>query len=241
MQERPVALVTGGARRLGALIAETLAVAGYDLAIHAHASSFEADQVCERIRAQGANAWLARADLMQADQARGLIDEVLSHTHRLDLLVASAANYESVALGDVDDGAWSRALDLNLRAPWLLAQRAASALRQTQGSIVLITCMSVSQPFRNYLPYVVSKGGLHQLMRVLSLELGPDIRVNSVAPGTVLPPADLHPQQVEQLREHTVLKRVGGAADVARAVLFLAQSQFITGQEIVVDAGRSLL
>jgi len=158
----------------------------------------------------------------------------------LDLLVASAAGFERHPLQSVDDDAWDRSLSLNLASPFALVQQAVPALRASGGSVVFITCSSATVPFRNYLPYVVSKGALKHLMKTLSLELAPEIRVNAVAPGTVLPPPDYEGSQVERLARAVPLGRIGSPSDVARAVVFLAQSPFVTGQEIAVDGGRSV-
>jgi pteridine reductase len=129
---------------------------------------------------------------------------------------------------------------LNLSSPFALAHAASHALRQSRGSIVFITCASATTPFKNHLPYVVSKGALRHLMKVLSLELSPEVRVNAVAPGTVDPAPDLDKGAIERIERMLPLQRLGSPEDVARAVLFLADSPFVTGQEIRVDGGRSV-
>jgi pteridine reductase len=168
------------------------------------------------------------------------VDRSVAELGGLDVLVPSAANFERVALGDVDDEAWDRSLDLNLASPFALVQRAVPQLRKSQGSIVFITCSSASVPMRNYLPYVVSKGALKHLMKTLALELAPEIRVNAVAPGTVMPPASYDDEAVARLSRAIPLAKVGSPEDIARAVVFLASSPFITGHELAVDGGRSV-
>jgi pteridine reductase len=121
-----------------------------------------------------------------------------------------------------------------------MAHQAATTLKQDRGSIVFITCSSTLTPMRNYLPYVVSKAATKQLMRTLALELAPEVRVNAVAPGTVLPPPDYSEQQREQLAAQVPLARLGDPNDIARAVRFLAESPFVTGHELVVDGGRTV-
>jgi pteridine reductase len=158
----------------------------------------------------------------------------------LDLVVASAASFERVALDDVDDAAWDRSLDLNLASPFALVHRAVPALRQARGSVVFITCSSATVPMRSYLPYVVSKGALKHLMKTLALELAPEIRVNAVAPGTVMPPPSYDQQAIERLERAIPLARVGSPQDIANAVVFLASSPFVTGHELAVDGGRSV-
>ncbi|MFW5920349.1 MAG: SDR family oxidoreductase, partial [Polyangiales bacterium] len=124
--------------------------------------------------------------------------------------------------------------------PFAMAHRARASLARERGSIVFITCTSATAPYRSYLPYVVSKGAVRQLMRALSLELAPEVRVNAVAPGTVLPPEDMDGRTLERLRARIPLGRFGEPEDVARAVVDLARSPYITGQELVVDGGATV-
>ncbi len=234
------ALVTGAGTRLGRAIALALGRAGMQIAVHYHSNRAGAEQTAQDLAASGSQAQLYCADLSQPEAARELIDEVTSAGAGLDLLVPSAANFERVELAAIDLAAWERALSLNLTASFLLAQQAAPALRASRGSLVFITCASVEAPYRHYLPYVVSKAGVYQMMRALALELAPWVRVNAVAPGTVLPPAEMSAEVLEQLRRRIPLQRLGSPEDVAEAVVFLAASSFITGQQLLVDGGRSL-
>ncbi|MBX3181076.1 MAG: SDR family oxidoreductase [Polyangiaceae bacterium] len=234
------ALVTGAGTRVGQAIAVALGGRGARVAVHYHGSQGGAEQTCRAIEAAGGHGVPLQANLSDRDAARELVPRAIDALGGLDLLVPSAASFERVALSDVDDGAWDRALDLNLRAPFLLAQSAASALRDAGGSITFITCASASVPFRGYLPYTVSKGALRHLMRTLSLELAPHVRVNAVAPGTVLPPPEMSEADVAKLAARIPLARVGEAEDIARAVLFLLDSPFITGHEVLVDGGRTV-
>jgi pteridine reductase len=234
------ALVTGGAKRVGRSIALALARQGMRLALHYHSSRSDAEKTLEGVRALSADALLLAADLSDRDAARTLVDRAVTALGGLDLLVLSAANFERIALDAVDDAAWDRSLGLNLASQFAIAQRALPALRAARGSIVFITCSSASTPFRNHLPYVVAKGGLKQLMRVLALEAAPDVRVNAVAPGTVLPPESLDPASVERLAQSVPLRRTGVPDDVAEAVVYLARAPFVTGQEIAVDGGRAV-
>ena len=158
----------------------------------------------------------------------------------LDLLVPSAANFERVELHAITAENFTRALHTNTLAPFYLARRAAAALRAARGCIVFITCASRVTPYRNYLPYELSKAALHQMMRVLALELAPEVRVNAVAPGTVLPPADMSADVVAALAQRIPLAPARSAHSVADAVLYLARAGFVTGTEILVDGGRSI-
>jgi pteridine reductase len=154
--------------------------------------------------------------------------------------VGSAASFERVAFDDLDDEAFDRTLALNLAAQVALAHQAAPILRASQGSMVFITCSSATVPFRNYLPYVVSKGALRHLVKTLALELSPHVRVNAVAPGTVLPEASLSESELGRVVERIPLGRTGQADDIAEAVLYLACASFVTGHELVVDGGRTV-
>jgi pteridine reductase len=234
------ALVTGAGQRLGQAIAIALGAHGMQVAVHYRESRQGADETCREIKERGGAAVALRADLSDREAARKLVDQAVTALGGLDLVVASAAGFERVPLDQVDDAAWDRSLSLNLASPFALVQRAVPALRQTSGSVVFITCSSATVPFRHYLPYVVSKGALRQLMKALALELAPEIRVNAVAPGTVLAPADYDASKLERLRSAILLGRTGEAADVAEAVVFLASSPFITGHELAVDGGRSV-
>jgi pteridine reductase len=237
---RKVALVTGAATRVGSAIAVALAEADHDVLVHYHQNADGAQRTKGLIHAAGGRCEVFSADLSKPTQARQLVDDAIQTMGRLDTLVSSAANFERLPFDDVDGDAWSRAMDLNVTASFHLAHQASAELRQRQGSIVFITCSSVTTPMRNYLPYVVSKGALHQLMRVLSLELAPEVRVNAVAPGTVLPPESMTEAQLNRLRSRIPLARFGSAEEIASAVVFLTRSDFVTGQQLTIDGGRSL-
>ena len=234
------ALVTGAGQRVGQAIALALGAQGMHVAVHYRESRLGAEQTAEQIRQSGGQAVLIAADLTRRDEARLLIERSVAELGGLDVLVPSAANFERVALADVDDAAWDRSLDLNLASPFALVQHAVPALRAAHGSIVFITCSSATVPMRNYLPYVVSKGALKHLMKTLALELSPEIRVNAVAPGTVLPPTSYDAAAIAKLSRAIPLARVGSPEDIARAVVFLASAPFITGHELAVDGGRSV-
>jgi len=234
------ALVTGAGQRVGQAIALLLGAEGMDVAVHYRESKSGAERTAEQIRSSGGRAVTLAADLTSRDAARALVDDAVAKLGGLDLLVPSAANFEHVAVDDVDDDAWDRSLDLNLASPFALVRRALPALRQSQGSIVFISCSSATVPMRGFLPYVVSKGAVKHLMKTLALELAPEIRVNAVAPGTVMPPPSYDAAAVQRLSRAIPLGKVGSPQDIARAVVFLASSPFITGHELAVDGGRSV-
>lgn len=238
MQAPLRALVTGAGQRLGQAIALALGERQAHVAVHYHQSREGADDTARRIERSGGRASVLSADLSDPRDARALVDRAVEALGGLDLLVASAANFERISYDELDDAAFERTLRLNLAGPFALAHQASPALRASRGNIVFITCRSATAPYKNYLPYTVSKAALRHLMRTLSLELAPDVRVNAVAPGTVLPPASYGPEAIARLAEAVPLGRIGTPEDVVRAVLYLNDAPFVTGQELVVDGGR---
>ena len=234
------ALVTGGGRRLGAAIAEALGDAGMDVMVSYQASAAGAEVTCGRIRAAGRAAYAMQADLSDRSAARALVDAAASRLGGLDLLVLNAASYEPGTLESTGDEVWDRTLSLDLSSAFALAQRAAPLLRARRGSVVALTCGTRVAPHAGYLAYQASKAALHQLVRTLAIELAPEVRVNAVAPGSVLPPEDFDAATLAQLTQRIPLGRLGQARDVVDAVLYLAQSEWTTGTELLVDGGRSV-
>ncbi|HEY3500382.1 MAG TPA: SDR family oxidoreductase [Polyangiaceae bacterium] len=231
------ALVTGAGKRVGRAIAVRLGAAGMRVIVHFRESREGAEETARAIRAAGGDAALVSADLADLDAAARLADEAVATFGSLDLFVASAASFERIPYGALDRAGFERSLRLNLESPFVLAHRLTPELRRQRGSMVFITCTSATAPYKNYLPYVVSKGALRQLVRTLALELAPEVRVNAVAPGTVLPPEDMDPAVLARLVKKIPLARHGSPEDVAEAVRYLAQAEFVTGNEIVVDGG----
>lgn len=235
-----VALVTGGAVRLGRAIALGVARAGYDLAFTYHSSEGSALEVRAEARAAGRRCELVRADLAEASAPEAVIDAVRSAYGRLDLLVNSAASFEASPLLDVDADAWDAVMDLNVRAPHLLVRAAAPLLRASKGNVVNITDLAAFQPWTERPHHAVSKAALAHLTRIQARVLAPEVRVNAVAPGAVLPPDDLAEERRRALAAATPLKRLGTPEDVVGAVLYLAGAPFVTGEILVVDGGRLL-
>ena len=235
-----VALVTGGAVRVGRAIALGLARAGYDLAVTYHASQEAAREVESEVRASGRRCELVHANLSEPRAAAELIESVRGAYGRLDLLVNSAASFEAKPLLEVDAVAWDAVMDLNLRAPHLLVRAAAELLRASRGSVVNITDLAAFQPWTERPHHAVSKAALAHLTRIQARVLAPDVRVNAVAPGAVLPPDDLSEERRRALAAATPLKRLGTPDDVVRAVLYLAGAPFVTGEILLVDGGRLL-
>lgn len=236
-----VALVTGGARRLGRAFAVALAERGMHVAVHHGASAAAAEDVVRQIRAGGTDAEAFGADLRDAAAAAALPHHVVERFGRLDVLVNSAAVMERLSVADTTAADWDAILNLNLRAPFLLAQQAAPHLAARRGTIVNIADLSGFEPWRNYPAHSVSKAGLVMLTKVLAVALAPDITVNGIAPGTVLLPEGTDTAHRTFLAETTPLGRLGSPDDAVQALLYLVEhGEFVTGETIVVDGGRVL-
>lgn len=240
-----VVLITGGAKRVGAAICRMLHAGGARLMIHYRSSAHEARALQSELNLLRPNsAAIIQADLLNLPMLSGLVQETIRHFGQLDALVNNASTYYATEIGDIDERVWDDLLGSNLKAPLFLSQAAAAELRKRHGCIVNITDMHVERPKKGYVVYSVAKAGLATLTRSLAHELGPEVRVNAVAPGPVLWPEN-NPQFDDVYRQRvisqTLLKRVGEPDDIAKAVRFLIQdAPFITGQVIGVDGGRSL-
>lgn len=240
-----VVLITGGAKRVGSSICRLLHGGGAKLMIHYRNSVGEARALQSELNLQRPNsAAIIQGDLHNLAVLPSLIQETVSHFGHLDVLINNASSYYATEIGEIGDDQWEDLIGTNLKAPLFLAQAAAHELCKQQGCIINITDMHVERPKKGYVVYSVAKAGLVTLTKSLAQELGPDIRVNAVAPGPVLWPED-NPQFDEVYRQRvisqTLLKRIGEGDDVAKAVRFLIQdAPFITGQVIAVDGGRSL-
>lgn len=237
---RKVALVTGGAVRVGRALSLGLAESGYDVAVHYHSSAGPAREVGRRVEELGRQALLIEGDLGIPEAAERLARSVRERFGRLDLLVNSAASFEEADLLDVDADAWDRVMALNLRAPFLLVRASAELLRASQGTVVNVLDLGAIEPWTHHPHHAISKAGLLHLTRILARVLAPRVRVNGVAPGSVLLPEGLGADFAEREQRRTPLGRMGAPEDVLRTVLFLAGCPFITGEVIVVDGGRSL-
>lgn len=240
-----VILITGGAKRVGAAICRLLHERGANLMIHYRQSLGEAKALQSELNLKRPKSVaIIQGDLHNLHKLSGLVLETVKHFGRLDVLINNASNYYPTELGEISDNQWDDLIGINMKAPLFLAQAAAPELGKHQGCIVNITDMHVERPKKGYVVYSAAKAGLVTLTRSLAHELGPDVRVNAVAPGPVLWPED-NPQFDEVYRQRvisqTLLKRVGQPEDVAKAVRFLIEdAPFITGQIIAVDGGRSI-
>jgi pteridine reductase len=235
-----VALVTGGGRRVGRALAEALAERGAAVAVHYNESSTGADDVVSGIAARGGKAFALGADLTDRAAPQQLIADVSKRYGGLDVLVNSAAVMVRTPFGDIDPEVWDSMFALNLRAPFFLSQAAAPMLRKGRGCIVNIADLAAFETWPGYVPHGITKGGVVQMTRALARVLAPDVRVNAIAPGTVLLPDDWSASDAARLDETTPLKRQGSPADVARAMLYLIEADYVTGETIIVDGGRHI-
>ena len=241
--ERPLALVTGGGKRVGAVIARTLHAAGYDLALHCRHSVAEAEALAAELERQRADSTVVlQADLSDPDAPAALVDTLLAQVGRLDALVNNASAFFPTPVGNATQAQWDELFASNARAPFFLAQAAAPALRTARGAIVNLVDIYAERALADHPIYCMAKAALAAMTRALALDLAPEVRVNGVAPGAVLWPGDGKPYaDQEALLARTPLGRSGSPEDVAGAVLWLLRdAPFVTGQVLPVDGGRVL-
>jgi len=239
-----VVLVTGGAKRVGAAIVRRLHREGADVMLHYRGSEREANALRSELNAARANSVaLVQADLLDLAGLAEIVRNTVNRFDRLDVLVNNASAFFPTPVGEMTQATWESLIGTNLRAPLFLSQAAAPHLKKTNGAIVNITDIHAERPLKNYVIYSIAKAGLAGLTRSLARELGPEVRVNGVAPGPIAWPEDGSFDEVARQRviSNTILKRTGDPDDVARAVYFLiAGAPYVTGQIIAVDGGRSI-
>jgi NAD(P)-dependent dehydrogenase (short-subunit alcohol dehydrogenase family) len=239
-----VALVTGG-RRIGIVVARELARSGADVALVYRRSRPEADEAADAVRAVGRRALVLQADLGDADACSRVTDDTVREFGRLDVLVNMASRYEARALDDLSVEDWDAQLAIDLRAAWLCAKAAIPHMRGLRGGRIINfadwVAASGRPRYRGYLPYYVAKAGVMALTQALALELAPDrILVNAIAPGPIVPPEGTSAEEMAQVERATPLGRWGGEIEIAKIVLALVESDFVTGETIRVDGGRHL-
>jgi NAD(P)-dependent dehydrogenase (short-subunit alcohol dehydrogenase family) len=232
----PTALVTGAAHRLGKVFALTLARHGFDIVLHYHESSDEAAQTKAEIESVGRRVSLAQADLTDPSQIHRLVSSLES----LDVLVNSAAYMPNGNVDQLSQENWDQSMNLNLRAPFLIAQEAAAKMTDG-GLIVNITDVGAQKAWSRYPSYTVSKAALESLTKILARALAPRIRVNAIAPGFVLQSDIVPTEEWERLIKRVPLKRAARTEEIASALEFLLENEYMTGQTIVVDGGYSLI
>jgi pteridine reductase len=236
-------LITGAGRRLGRAIAERLAPYKINLTAHFQTSETQAIEISQKVKGFGGDAITVQADLHSKDQCENLAAAAIKKFGPVEILINSASVFYPTPLGSVTESQWDDLMDVNLKGQFFLSQACAVALKAAHKPGVFINLVDVNavRTLANYTPYVCSKAGLAMLTRNLSRELAPHIRVNAISPGPVLLPENYTQQQKERSIEKTLLKRLGSAEDIANAAVFLIENDYITGQDLAVDGGRSLV
>jgi pteridine reductase len=240
---RPVALITGASRRVGAVVARTLHEAGYDLALHYRHSRDEAKTLADELEQQRPHSTLLlQGDLSDLSALPGLIDTLLAHFGHLDALINNASAFYPTPLDSATPTQWDELFASNAQAPFFLTQAAIPALREARGGIVNMLDIYAERPLKGYTLYCMAKAALSAMTRSLALELGPEIRVNGIAPGAVMWPSEgKSDAEKNEMLSRTPLDRAGTPEDVASAILWLLRdAHYTTGQVIHVDGGRIL-
>lgn len=241
--EGKTALVTGGARRIGATIARVLHGASANVLLHYHRSAEEAARLAAELNAvRPGSASLAECDLLDITRHAALVARCLEVFGGLDILVNNASTFYPTPVGEITEAEWDDLIGTNLKVPLFLSQAAAPALHERGGLILNLADIHGMRALRRYAVYSLAKAGVIMLTRSLARELGPHVRVNAVAPGPVMwPEHGLDPALQAKITQRTALKRPGSAVDVARACLYFAgEAQYVTGQILAVDGGRSI-
>ncbi len=238
-----VALITGAAQRIGACITRTLHRAGMNVVIHYRHSSQAAEALQRELEQERPDSvLLLQGDLLQTAALPGLIEQVAGWQQRLDLLVNNASSFYPTTLDQATEAQWEELIGSNLKAPFFLSRAAAPLLRRSRGNIVNMVDIHAERPREDYSIYSIAKAGNAMMVKSLARELGPEVRVNGIAPGAILwPEAGATEQEQEITLSRTALKRSGRPEDIARTLLFLVRDAgYITGQIIAVDGGRSV-
>ncbi len=246
LQHNPVALITGsGRRRVGRVVAEALADRGYRIALHYHRSADEANQSVERLREKQPDVRAFRADVSVEADVETLFADVVDHFGRLDVLVTSAAVWEPKPLEETTAADVRRQFDVNTLGTFLCCRRAGliMAKQPEGGAIVTMGDWATERPYLDYAAYFVSKGAIATLTRTMAVELArrnPNVRVNCVLPGPVMVPEGFEPSEIPRVVAGTLVKRLGRPENVAEAVVFLVENDYVTGVCLPVDGGRTL-
>lgn len=235
-----VALVTGAGRRVGRAIALALGARGMHVVVHFNGSRDGADETARLIAEAGGQSVVMQADLGRVDAAHDLIDRTVAWRGTLTALVNSAAIMLRTPVGETTESEWDTMFAINVRAPYFLSQRAAPALAASQGAVVNIADLAAFESWPAYVPHGMTKAAVVQMTRAMARALAPGVRVNAVAPGVVLLPDGWSEEEAEHLRSTTPLRRLGSPEDVAQAVVFLLEAQYVTGEVIRVDGGRHI-
>jgi len=238
-----VVLITGAAHRIGAMTARKLHSAGANIILHYLSSRLAAEALqLELNNKRKDSAHIVQGDILQYTNLKKIIDDSCSVWSRLDVLINNASIFYPSPIGVVDERAWDELMGSNLKAPFFLAQAAAPHLKLRNGCIVNIVDIHADRPLKVYPVYSIAKAGLVMLTKAMACELGPEIRVNAVAPGAILwPEAEMEEAVKQRIISRTLLKRQGDPSDIANAIYFLVKDGgYVSGQVLTVDGGRSI-
>lgn len=241
----PVALITGSARRIGAEIARILHENGMNVVIHYHTSQKEAETLCQHLNEKRPDsAQLSHCDLTDIQKIPAWIDNIAGYWKRLDVVINNASRFYKTPLGNTTDTAWNELMNNNLMAPFFISQAAKPYLSVQKGCIINIADIHAERPMRDYAVYCISKSGLIMLTKALAKEWGPEIRVNAISPGAIAWPEGsntLSSAEKEKILARIPLQKEGCPHAIAQSVLFIVKNaDYITGQVLTVDGGRSL-
>lgn len=242
MADHKVVLITGAAHRIGATTARFLHDAGYNIILHYLSSRSPAQALQEELNSKRENSVvLVQADLTANNALNALVKEAYNAWKRLDVLINNASTFYRTPIGTANDQHWNDLFGTNVKAPFFLAQAAAPALRKTRGCIINMVDIHARRPLKEYSIYSMAKAALETMTKALARELGPEIRVNGVAPGAILWPDDIDEVTKQRIVSKTFLKRKGEPEDIAKAIRFIIEdATYMTGQIISIDGGRSL-
>lgn len=235
--------VTGGAKRIGKAIIELFAKEQWKVIIHYNKSKSDAEDLAEEINSKNSNsAFIVGGDLDNAEDVQSIISSVNSISETLDLLVNNASTFYPTPIEEISDDHWNKLIGSNLKGPLFLIQGFKEKLKNSKGSIINITDTNLTKGVANFSIYSAAKAGLESITKGLAKELAPEIKVNAIAPGAMLEPPDITwtENQKNKVIESIPLKKMGAEQDIAEAVYFLACANYITGQIIKIDGGRSL-
>ena len=236
-------LITGAAKRIGREIALSFFNKGWDIVIHYNSSKNDAQVLADEMNAQrNDSAIIAQANLDNADEIIKLADQTLSKNNRIDALVNNASTFYPTPIGDFSEDDWNSLMGSNLKAPLFLMQSFSKELKKNKGFIINITDINVDKALINHSIYLAAKSGLQTLTQALAKELAPDIRVNAIAPGVILEPPNTEwtTEQKNTIINSVPLERMGSEKDIADAAIFLSEAEYVTGQILNIDGGKSL-
>ena len=236
-------LITGAAKRIGREIALSFFNKGWDIVIHYNSSKNDAQVLADEMNAQrDDSAIIAQANLDNADEIIKLADQTLSKNNRIDALVNNASTFYPTPIGDFSEDDWNSLMGSNLKAPLFLMQSFYKELKKNKGFIINITDINVDKALINHSIYLAAKSGLQTLTQALAKELAPDVRVNAIAPGVILEPPNTEwtTEQKNTIINSVPLGRMGSEKDIADAAIFLSEAEYVTGQILNIDGGKSL-